>query len=68
MMISQVISIGPFQPSDMILELPNEDQKRGENKREEQLFRHATGLDYQMYSSAFPEWVKIQHNIGYVVT
>ncbi len=32
-MISQVISIGPFQPLDMILELPNEDQKRGENQK-----------------------------------
>ena len=32
-MISQVIRIGPFQPPDMILELPNEDQKRGENQK-----------------------------------
>jgi hypothetical protein len=32
-MISQVISIGPFQPSEMILELPNEDQRRGENQK-----------------------------------
>jgi hypothetical protein len=28
-----LIRIGPFQPPDMILELPNEDQKRGENQK-----------------------------------
>jgi len=33
MMISQVITIGPFQPLDMILKLANEEQKRGENKK-----------------------------------
>ena len=32
-MISQVIRIGPFQPLDMILELANEEQKRGENQK-----------------------------------
>lgn len=32
---------------EMILELADEEQKRGEN-RKEQLFRHSTGLDYQM--------------------
>jgi hypothetical protein len=31
-MISQVIRIGLFQPLDMILELPSEAQKRGENQ------------------------------------
>jgi len=34
MMISQVISIGPFQPLDMILVLPNEDQRRDNNQKE----------------------------------
>jgi len=33
MMISQVISIGPFQPLDMILVLPNEDQRRDKNQK-----------------------------------
>jgi hypothetical protein len=32
-MISQVIRIGFFQPFDMILKLPDEDQKGGENKK-----------------------------------
>jgi hypothetical protein len=31
--ITQVIRIGPFQPLDMILELANEEQKRGENQK-----------------------------------
>jgi hypothetical protein len=33
MMITQAIRIGFFQPLDMILELPNEDQKRGKNQK-----------------------------------
>ena len=28
-----VISIGPFESPNMILELPNEDQKKGENQK-----------------------------------
>jgi hypothetical protein len=32
MMITQVIRNGPFQPPDMILELADEEQKRGENQ------------------------------------
>jgi hypothetical protein len=32
-MISQVISIGLFWSLDMILELANEEQKRGENQK-----------------------------------
>jgi len=52
-MISQVIRIGAFQPLDMILKLANEEQKK-------HILENARGLDYQMYSSAFPGWVKIQ--------
>jgi hypothetical protein len=33
MMITQLIRIGFFQPLDMILELANEEQKRGENQK-----------------------------------
>ena len=33
MLISRAISIGLFQPLDMILELPSEAQKRGENQK-----------------------------------
>jgi hypothetical protein len=32
-MISQLIRTGLFQPSDMILKLANEEQKRGENQK-----------------------------------
>jgi hypothetical protein len=49
----------------MILELPNEAQKRGENQKKEHLFRDATGYDYQMYSSIFLKKVKCYNNIGY---
>jgi len=30
-----------------------------------QFFRHATGYNYQMYSSTFPGWVKIQLSYRY---
>ena len=33
MLISQAISIGLFQPTDMILALPNEDQRRDKNQK-----------------------------------
>jgi len=51
MMISQVIRIGSYQPLDMMLKLADEESKK------EQLFRHATGYNYQMYSSVFLGWV-----------
>jgi len=37
----------------MILKLANEEQKK-------HILENARGLDYQMYSSAFSGWVKIQ--------
>ena len=63
--ISQVIRIGAFQTLDMVLKLANEEQKKRRKSKKEHLFRDPTGLDYQMYSSAFLGWVKIQVSYRY---
>jgi len=64
MMISQVTSIGPFQPPDMILKLANEEQKRGENKKKEHLLRHPTGEGCKMQTSVFLDNFWRYNNIG----
>jgi hypothetical protein len=52
-MITQVISIGPFQPFDMILKLANEEQKKRRKSKKEDLFRDATGEGCKMKTSVF---------------
>ncbi len=68
MMISQVIRIGAFQTLDMILKLANEEQKKRRKSKKEHLFKDATGLDYQMYSSAFEGTAQMLGLYSYVVS